>query len=87
MTAQKVLSVCGAIFVVALGFGLGAGRARGQSTTFRVIGAGIVVVGDAVYELKVGSAPFGWVKLPDGSFDLPLYRARPWSITAPAFWR
>ena len=43
----------------------------GQTVSFRVIGPGIVVVGESVYHLDISNAPLGWHKLPEGTWTLP----------------
>ena len=66
-------AICIASVVLAVGIGV-AGEwrgARGQSTTFRVIGPNFVVVGQTVYHLDPLNAPLGWHKLPEGGLTLP----------------
>jgi hypothetical protein len=71
MCARRFLQVCVGFLLLAVSFEFGAVIARGQSSTFRVIGLGIVVVGDEVYEISTLSSPYGWRQLPHGTFTLP----------------
>ncbi len=71
MFAKRLFFVSGAMAMIMVAFAMGATVTRGQSSAFRVIGPGVVVVGDTVYHLDVSNAPFGWKPLPDASFTLP----------------
>ena len=71
MFAKRFMYVSISILALALTFEIGARSARAQSSVFRVIGPGLVVVGNAVYELHTATAPVGWAQLPNGNFTLP----------------
>jgi len=69
--AKRFMQCCMGCLALAIAFGVVSTIVRAQSVPFRVIGLGIVVVGESVYALKTSSPPYGWTQLPDGSFDLP----------------
>ena len=71
MSAGRALRAGGVALLVAGAFAIGANGAKGQSTTFRVIGPNFVVVGQTVYHLDPLNAPLGWHKLPEGGLTLP----------------
>jgi hypothetical protein len=70
MRSRLIVNVI-ALLALAAVFTLGARGARGQGTTFRVIGPGTVVVGESVYLLDTGNGPAGWKQLPLGTLTLP----------------
>ena len=71
MKARPFMHVCLGLLALTAAFELGAHAARAQTSGFRIIGPGTVVVGDAVYGLHTASDPVGWRQFPDGNFDLP----------------
>src|SRR4051812_18968494 len=71
MFAKRFMYVSIGICAITLTFELGAHTARAQSSAFRVIGPGLVVAGNTVYELHTTTAPVGWTPLPNGNFTLP----------------
>lgn len=89
MLSKRFMHVCLGLLALVAAFELGSGVAHGQSGAFRVVGTGMVVVGDAVYWLDVNGASAGWKLLPNGSFTLPpvpassliQYESGSWAIT------
>jgi hypothetical protein len=71
MAARSLINACACLLLLLMTLEFGATIARGQSTGFRVIGPGVVVVGDNVYRLDNANFPFGWHQLPYGNFTLP----------------
>jgi hypothetical protein len=76
MSGLRLIKRPGAILIIILAcilaFAIGViGLARGQSTTFRVIGLATVVSGGNVFYLDDFNAPLGWHKMPDASHTLP----------------
>jgi hypothetical protein len=71
MAFKQAFKIAALIVVAVAAFAADADRAGGQATSFRVIGPGIVVVGESVYQLDTGNGPSGWKQLPNGTFTLP----------------
>jgi hypothetical protein len=69
--AKRFMQVCAGVFLLVASFEIGATTATGQTAGFRVIGSGLVVIGEAVYMIDTSNFPFGWKQLPQGNFDLP----------------
>jgi hypothetical protein len=71
MVSRRAFRIIALIVLASAVFSLEADRARGQITSFRVIGPGMVVVGENVYVLDTGNGPSGWKQLPYGTLTLP----------------
>ena len=72
---KRTIAACAALLLIVIGFALGPTGARGQATSFRVIGAGVVVSGGNVYQLDDFNAPIGWHQLPWKTSTLPPVQA------------
>lgn len=69
--AKRFMYVCLGCLALAILFEISATHARAQSGSFRVIDAGVVVVGNSAYHLRTTTPPLGWTLMPEGNFDLP----------------
>ena len=72
MHKARVFSyVCAGLFFLAATVALVTTTAKGQGAAFRVIGEGVVVVGDTAYYLDAANEPVGWRQLPWSYRTLP----------------
>lgn len=71
MIAKRFAYVSVGILALAISFAVVSSVARGQANAFRVVGPGLVVSGETLYELDESNQPFGWKALPYGGWTLP----------------
>jgi hypothetical protein len=69
--ARTFLYVAAGLFLLAATVALVTTTAKGQGAAFRVIGVGVVVVGDTAYYLDEANEPVGWRQLPWSYMRLP----------------
>jgi hypothetical protein len=69
--AKRFFHVCGGVFLLVLSYQLGASRAHGQASFFRLIGPTVAIVDGTAYHLEVANLPYGWRQMPYTGQDLP----------------